>query len=322
MMKKLLLRIIVLTILIFIIIVVIIALPLPNNSYNLAIIDKNNLLKKTQSPKIILAGGSNLAFGINSEKIQTALGMPVINMGVHGGFGLGRILDDLSPYLNNGDILVIIPEYSHFSSSWNGEDAAFNLIFDSGFFKNHFNRLLVSTFYGFPKNFMMYLKGKIESIFPHLPNQNAYSRDGFNEYGDYIKHLNSESIQFEPSEAIIMINQSYFHLFLRFVDEFKKRGIMVLISYPCYESESFDASQDFIKELDSLFRTNNLTVISKPDDYRLFREYFYDTSYHLNAEGRQLRTARLIENLLKDNAGVSGGGDSCYATAPAEFLPK
>jgi hypothetical protein len=311
MMKKLLLRIIVLTILIFIIIFAIIALPLPKNSYNLAIIDKNNLLKKTQSPKMVLAGGSNLAFGIDSEKIQTALGMPVINMSVHAGFGLGRILDDLSPYLNNGDILVIVPEYSHFSSDWNGAEVAFNLIFDSGFFKDHFNRLLVSPFYGFPKNFTVYLKGKIEGVFPHLPNKNAYSRDGFNEYGDYIKHLNSESIQFEPVEAITMINQSYFHLLLRFVDDFVKRGITVLISYPCYESESFDTSQDFIKELDSLFRTNNLTVISKPDDYQLFREYFYDGIYHLNAEGRELRTARLIEDLIEGNAGVSSGGDSC-----------
>jgi hypothetical protein len=40
-----------------------------------------------------------------------------------------------------------------------------------------------------------------------------------------------------------------------------------------------------------------LLVISRPDDYCFPKDLFYDTAYHLNAEGRSLRTARLLRDL-------------------------
>jgi hypothetical protein len=36
------------------------------------------------------------------------------------------------------------------------------------------------------------MKGKTLEMIPRPPNPLAYTRDGFNEYGDYIKHLNME----------------------------------------------------------------------------------------------------------------------------------
>jgi len=104
---------------------------LPEYSYNLAIIDKQRILANTKSPKIVLAGGSNLAFGIDSESIQQRFNRPVVNMGLHADLGLGRILDNISPFLNSGDILLIAPEYSHFTSTWNGGRTAYELIFDA-----------------------------------------------------------------------------------------------------------------------------------------------------------------------------------------------
>lgn len=47
------------------------------------------LYKKTvianSSPKVILVGGSNVAFGLDSEIIQHQLEVPVVNMGLHVG---------------------------------------------------------------------------------------------------------------------------------------------------------------------------------------------------------------------------------------------
>ena len=40
-----------------------------------------------EEPKIILIGNSNLAFGIDSEKIENSVGMPVVNLGLHGSLG-------------------------------------------------------------------------------------------------------------------------------------------------------------------------------------------------------------------------------------------
>jgi hypothetical protein len=79
---------------------------------------------------------------------------------------------------------------------------------------------------------------------------------------------------------------------------FVERGVRVLISYPSFEEPVFAASEAFIRELDAAFRAHKaLTVISSPADYAFPRDCFYDTSYHLNAKGRELRTARLIRDL-------------------------
>jgi hypothetical protein len=291
---------------------------LPENAYDLSIIDKHRILADAKSPKIALAGGSNLAFGIDSSAIQDRFSVPVVNMGVHAGFGLGRILEDISRFLHTGDVLLVIPEYSHFTSAWNGSGAAFELIFDARQY-----RLLWSTYYGLPSGFSDQLsmrldinirtvrdsaKNGVEKIIKQNENEQdkeettanplAYSRDGFNEYGDYVKHLAVENQPFVSFENAGIINTAYLKKFFRLVDNFTKRGITVMLSYPCYEEQSFRNSAALIQELNMLFRAKeNLLVISTPESYCYPAEYFYDTSYHLNREGRAVRTGQLIRDL-------------------------
>jgi hypothetical protein len=83
-------------------------------SYLASAIDKVKMLKTVPGPRLILIGGSNLAFGIDSAYLQNRLQMPVINMGVHIAFGLRYMLNQARPYLRSGDIVVIVPEYEHF----------------------------------------------------------------------------------------------------------------------------------------------------------------------------------------------------------------
>jgi hypothetical protein len=63
---------------------------------------------------VVLLGGSNVAFGYDSELISDSMNMPVINAGLHASAGLKYIIDDCFPRLRTGDILVFSPEYGHF----------------------------------------------------------------------------------------------------------------------------------------------------------------------------------------------------------------
>jgi len=273
---------------------------LPEYAYNLAIIDKQRILANAKSPKIVLAGGSNLAFGIDSEAIQHRFNRPVVNMGLHANLGLGRILDHISPFLNSGDILLIAPEYPLFTSEWNGRTEAYEMIFDAGQY-----RLLWSSYYGWPTdNFLSYLSAKYERY--KLFNNNnkididplSYSRDGFNKYGDYVKHLKMENRPFNTHGNAGIINQTYLKHFFQIVDDFSKRGITVVLSYPSYEEQSFRNSVELIQTLNTLFiAKENLLVISTPESYCYPANYFYDTAYHLNMEGRSMRTNQLIQDL-------------------------
>ena len=93
-------------------------------------------------------------------------------------------------------------------------------------------------------------------------------------------------------------NQTYLSRFFLFIDDFSARGITVVLSYPCYEEQSFRNSAALIQKLDTAFRAKeNLLVISVPPSYRFPADYFYDTYYHLNKEGRSVRTRRLIQDL-------------------------
>jgi len=291
--KKFIIKFFILFIPLIVVIGIIFFIPLPKNSYDLVIIDKHHILANTRSPKIALAGGSNLAFGIDSAAIQDKFSIPVVNMGVHAGFGLGRILDDVSRFLNTGDVLLIIPEYSHFTDGWNGSDVAYELIFDARQYQ-----LLWSFYYGLPGNFLSYIGTHLSAIIQKLPNPLAYSRDGFNEYGDYVKHLGVENRSFVSSGKVGIINKTYLTNFFRLVDDFTERGITVVLSYPSYEEQSFRNSAALIHELDMVLRAKeNLLVISNPESYCYAVEYFYDTAYHLNREGRAVRTDQLIQDL-------------------------
>jgi len=274
---------------------------LPEYSYNLSFIDKQRILANAKSPKIVLAGGSNLAFGIDSEAIQHKFNRPVVNMGLHAGLGLGRILYNISPFLNSGDILLIAPEYSHFTSTWNGDRAAYEIIFDAGQYG-----LLWSFYFRLPTdNFFSYLSAKYERYKSFNSNKNkidinplSYSRDGFNEYGDYVKHLKVENQPFNTAGNLGIINQTYLNHFFQMVDDFSRRGITVVLSYPCFEEQSFHNSVELIQKLNTLFmEKENLLVISTPESYCYPVNYFYDTTYHLNRDGHSMRTRQLIQDL-------------------------
>ena len=245
----------------------------------------------------MLAGGSNLAFGIDSAVIQNTFHIPVVNISLHAGFGLGRILDDISPFLHSGDILLIAPEYSYFTGTgtWNGSQEAYELIFNA-----HQFRLLLSSKYELPKGFSSYFssikKINFDRRIPLTPS--PYGRNGFNEYGDHVAHLTRENKPFTPYGNSGAINQKYLDYFFQFVDEFTTRGITVVLSYPPFEEQSWRNSAGTIAELDAAFRLKeNLFVISKPEDYCFATGFFYDTAYHLNREGRAMRTEQIINDL-------------------------
>jgi hypothetical protein len=105
-----------------------------SNSLYYSILDKHNLLKNSKSPKMIFIGGSNLSFGLDSKRIVDTYDMNVINMGIHAGFGLKYIANDIKPFISNGDIVIIVPEYDHFYKGWgsfaNGRTELLHIIMD------------------------------------------------------------------------------------------------------------------------------------------------------------------------------------------------
>ena len=84
------------------------------NDYAKATLDKHHRLDSLPSPKLVFVGGSNLAYGLDSERVERAFGMPVVNMGMNAYFGLRFLLDEVIPSLKARDVLVLSLEAEMF----------------------------------------------------------------------------------------------------------------------------------------------------------------------------------------------------------------
>lgn len=90
---------------------------------------KHQLLVDPGRNRIILAGGSNVAFSFDSTTLERALARPTINMGLHGDLGLAHMAHEVEDGARAGDLVVLIPEYEHFyGDTLNGAQAAAEVV--------------------------------------------------------------------------------------------------------------------------------------------------------------------------------------------------
>ena len=94
--------------------VVVIAYRVDRSNYFGATIDKHALLDATPVARIILVGGSNLTFGMDSPRLSAALERPVVNLSLHAALGLPFLLAEALAVARPGDVVVVSLEYEHF----------------------------------------------------------------------------------------------------------------------------------------------------------------------------------------------------------------
>lgn len=78
---------------------------------------KESLVHQIPGPRVLFVGGSNVAFGIRSEFLEHEFQRPVINLGLHAGFGKDFILNQAASAVKQGDIVVLMLEYEHYHSN-------------------------------------------------------------------------------------------------------------------------------------------------------------------------------------------------------------
>jgi hypothetical protein len=273
------------------------------NAYYAANIDKINLLKKTGSPKIVFIGGSNLAFGLNSELIKNQLNINVVNMGLHAGLGLRFMIDEIKPHLKKGDIVVMVPEYQQFSGNFaDGDDTLVQLLYVNpcavwslSSVRQIYN---VATKYNYFHK-ILYTTVRKTKITPHF----FYHRFGFNGYGDMTGHLNEKRIGFNPVNIDYPpdeISEETVKLMGEFHDFSQKRGVMLLMSYPNITEMEFKNAKEKIEIFSrKLEKKINIRIINTQESQVYPDELFFDTPYHLHEIGRDLRSKRLINDIKK-----------------------
>jgi len=274
-------------------------------NYLLANVDKIEFLISAKSPKMVLVGGSSLAFGVDSYSISKEIKLPVVNMGLHGGLGLVFMINQVKPYLKKGDIVLLVPEYELLLRP-NGSSTLIELL------DLHWNNVCylnlgqIATLIQFYPEYAQSKIGKIVSS-PNLLNtrtKGVYFRHAFFDNGDMIEHLDSSKSAFAkdisllpPPNISVGSTVPGVEVIKEFNEWCNSQQITLLISYPAYPDTHFQYIHDFSSMINMLLTQNDLAVISKPEKYKMPAASFFDTLYHLNEIGRLERTKRLLEDI-------------------------
>ncbi|PWG04158.1 hypothetical protein [Polaribacter aquimarinus] len=280
----------------------------PSN-YLSAIIDKHNIAKNIKTPKVIFSGGSNTAFGIDSEMLSNNFKIPIINLGLHGGLGLAFILEETKSILKQGDIVILSIEY------FLEREGEYDLKEKTSNFYPPANKFYSHNYF---IDFKNYLK-KTEKSFKRLINKEEnntnknsdsilkiYRRDGFNNYGDLISHLNKPKLKNLKSQMVFEYKYwEGIELINKFSSYARSKDVKVYFTYPAYAESEYKKNLLAISKLEKDIRNNlNIEILNTPKDFTFPDNNFFDSVFHLNKEGRRKRTNKFI-SLIRNNKDLS-----------------
>ena len=275
-----------------------------NNSFMAAMIDKHKRIEQIKEPKIIFAGGSNLAFGINSGEIEKDFSVPVVNLGLHAGLGLSFILNELKSSIKKRDVVFLSIEY------YLNSDGDYILKkYTSNIYKearNYYNFDLKSELIADIENTRTNVKAYASESSNSIKKQKIqlYTREAFNEYGDDTaawslippKELKDRNLlSYSYWTGIDELNDFYTFA--------KSKNVEVFFIYPNYPVSEFNKNRNVINKLTNDLSNNlKIRILGIPSDFVYADSLFFDTVYHLNKNGRELRTKKLIEIIKHSNA--------------------
>ncbi len=273
---------------------------IPDNSL-FASIDKHQRLSSIQESKVVLVGGSNLPFGIKSPLIEEALGMPVVNMGLHAGLGMNFILSEVEKDIHKGDIVIVSLEYHHFlsKSMYNGEDVLAALLFDVN--RDCIQYVTPLQWIAFLPNLCLYSSKKIINISSNKRNdfEDKFTRDSFNSYGDEVAHYglpSSITSGQQPALSKSVYRQSIFRLieFRKFVES---QGASMFLTACPYPKKQYSLDKDSINAIVDAVYKAGMHYLINPIDCLYPDSLMFNSFFHLSGEGAEYRTQQLIKAL-------------------------
>ena len=293
------------TVIIAVIIIAFPATPRAKTSLLFSKLDKDRLVENTPSPRLILIGGSNLTFGIDSSMIKEELELNPINTAIHISIGLMFMMDDIIDEVRPGDILILSPEYHQFfgRNAYGGEELL-RLVLDVD--RSKIGLLDLNQWFNLLEFIPKYAISKIkptEYIIKENPEIGIYERKSFNEYGDVYIHWAHKHSDFKPNKRIEgRFNDQVINELLAFEEKVNEKGATLYITYPGLQELTYQIYADHIKQVEEGLTENGFYLLGTPERYKMPELLMYNSPYHLNREGVEYRTNLLIEDLR--SAGV------------------
>lgn len=302
------------------------------HTFYAALDEKHSRLEDTEGKRIVIIGGSSVAFGFDSEKIEEAFpGYKAVNFGLYADLGTKIMLDLSEDDIREGDIVIIAPEMDRQALSlyFNGEstlkatDDKPSMLFETKWDN-------VEDLWG---GLWGYLSGKLSYLFGDKPNPSGvYNSANFNEYGDidpdkFPRTENTMTGGYDKNNPTVLHESTYDPAFVDYVNDYIKKaeekGASVYYGFCPLNASAIDLSlaeegQTAAEKRRALSEgvmayleaALDCSVLSAPNFYD--DAYFFDSNFHLNDAGVMLHTAYYIDSL---RAALSGEQSSAATDA-------
>lgn len=293
-MKKFLLKVLLFSVLIILIIVgTILFIPPKQGNYTYVQRIKMERLDTLPSPRMIIVGGSNVAFGFDCEAISDSLGVNVQNAAVHAGLGLRFMLLEVYKRTLPGDTIVIMPELSQFIDMFNGSTEALpDAVVYSGL--DAVKSLNLSQAY----NVIEGLPRFIYVNFRFNPNSTKfeYRSSNFNEYGDETAHWKEPRKRVTPYPPITeKISQSSIVELCDIIHKMERKGAHVIMLWPTQIESNYTYNRELISQIDSAMAHYGIHFNCPPNYFVNPDSLAFDTPYHMSYPAVSDNTSKFIQ---------------------------
>lgn len=254
---------------------------------------KCTLLDSTLTPRIIFIGGSNVRMSLDSKKIKDSLDLNVINYGLTAPVGLKFMIDDISLYARDRDILVFAPEWHQFYDTQYGTSEALSFIIRLA----GYDKLRLLNF----RQFLTVWKGipdyLIQNLWLYIKQNNDNCENKLNEFGDEIYHWDKKSnYKSHPHPITNNFDEEFGKYFSEKLNDLQTKCIVLMIPPSCCDI-AMKKWEKQVKEVEDYLKENGHPFIIDPDSCSFEEEYMYDSDYHLNKKGVDIRTSLVIDAL-------------------------
>ena len=292
--------------------VIFLALSLPDfyaESYYAQLPALYNKLYQTEGKKLVIIGGSNVAFGLDTTLLENTLAeygydYTVCPFGLYAAVGTSAMLDLAEGALGEGDIVVLaIEPTSQTMSTYFGATAFWKCCESTPEMILHLSKSKQSTMVG---NYIPYLQERFSVLDSdsHPSADSVYAKASFDENGNmvYERSGNVMTLGYDTSTPVDLASVTIAPDFAEQVNEFyalaHSKGAQVFFSFSPVNRSSLtdeDAIQDYLNVCNETF---SCPVISDPGNYVWNSGWFYDNNFHLNSAGAILRTYQLAKDIL------------------------
>lgn len=243
--------------------------------------------------KIIIIAGSNGSWSINSQMIADSFHLPVVNTSTHGGIGVRMQFEMYKKFIKDDDIVIFCPEYYSGRNTLYGESSLLRIV--STHLPQEFFHFSLKQWIHVYKYIGIHLKECIE----HKGTKAAdgpYSDKAINNYGDInCKRPHEEfDVAYKFQGTLDADALDYYKSIFNFA---RDKGIHLVYLPPTLMERNYLDQEKQIDSLSLFMKNHGIPFQAETKRYMFPDSLYCNTPYHMTAEGANLRTERLVEDI-------------------------